>query len=204
MDHKRSSPDQSPICRSVRGSQHPRGCRTKCGILGCSRLALPELPWGCLCKSTTYSLISNPNNDYQADELLQPKTDAEFRNTYNPAGKTIIASHNFSPNYQLRKAFGVNRLSPDQAAKLPKVKQWSDVTMILWNSLAGNRAGDLKYIFREYIITSNTRFVMEQCFQGIGQDELLKVWPGQVFKDDDPDFYALLGTPHGMYMKVSL
>ncbi|KAG7001304.1 hypothetical protein G7Y79_00032g066570 [Physcia stellaris] len=126
-----------------------------------------------------------------------PKTDAEFRNTYNPAGKTIIAAHNFSPTYQLRKAFGVDRLSPDQAAKLPKVKQWSDVTMIMWNSLAGNRAGDLKYIFREYIITSNTRFVMEQCFQDIGEDELLKVWPGQVFKDDDPDFYALLGTPHG-------
>ena len=76
--------------------------------------------------------------------------------------------------------------------------------MIMWKSLAGNRAGDLKYIFREYIITSNTRFVMEQCFQDIGEDELLKVWPGQVFKDDDPDFYALLGTPHGTYMKLSL
>lgn len=75
--------------------------------------------------------------------------------------------------------------------------------MILWNSLAGNRAGDLKYIFRENIITPDTRFVMEQCFQDIGEDELLKAWPGQVFRDDDPDFYALLGTPHGMYMKVS-
>ena len=151
--------------------------------------------------------MRNSSNEHRADESPQPKTDAQFRNTYNPVGKTIIAAHNFSPNYQLRKAFGIppgQRLTPEQAAKLPKVKQWSDVTMIMWNSLAGNRAGNLKYIFREHIITSNTRFVMEQCFQNIGQDELLKTWPGQVFEDDDPDFYALLGTPHGMYMKGSL
>lgn len=105
---------------------------------------------------------------------------------------------NYSPAYMLKEGYK-NRgeaLPPDWATMLPDVQRWSDLTWILWASLAGPKTGQLKYIFRHDIITHVTKTVIALAAGTDGEGEI-PMWPGRTFKLGDPRFVALLGTPHG-------
>ena len=51
---------------------------------------------------------------------------------------------------------------------LPRVTHWSDIVWLIWalQCRTAEEASALKCIFRENIVTSNTRYIMEQCFLG--------------------------------------
>ena len=119
---------------------------------------------------------------------------------YNPVGKTIVSQNNISPEYMLSQRLKVDKLTNEQAEFLPRVTHWSDIVWLIWALLCptAEEASALKYIFRENIVTSNTRYIMEQCFVGVERDALDIEWPGWVFYPTDEPFYALLATPHGM------
>ena len=137
----------------------------------------------------------------------QEPTDGAFEGTYNVAGKTIIGSYNFSPNHKLRKSLDVvrpNILTAEEAQGLPRVRQWSEVIWIVWQSLAqdAGQARSLKYIFKHHVITYSTQFIIEQIL-GLGHLQMPEdgdlVWPGRKFLAWEDNFFALLGTAHGTY-----
>ena len=129
----------------------------------------------------------------------QDPTKASYVSYYNRAGKTIVTTYNFSPQYYRRKDFGVDSLSHEQARTLPRVTQWSDVLWIGWTTApnAQGPTGDLKYIFRHDIITASTQGVMRECLSHVQRD-IEDEWPGSKFTPDTEEYFALLGTPHGM------
>ena len=139
-----------------------------------------------------------------ADLVLEKDpTNARCHGTYNTAGKTIVALDNVSPNFQLREKYNVDRLDPAQAVELPKVAAWSDLVWILWTSLpmGPDEPSTLKYIFRHHITTRDTLAVIEHIFdleEGEVSEEEGDLWPGLKTKPGEDNFYALLGTPHGM------
>ena len=100
----------------------------------------------------------------------------------------------------LRQRLNVEKLSNAQAENLPRVTQWSDIVWLIWvlQCITPEQASELKYIFKENIITDSTQYIMEKCFVGVERDGLDIEWPGRVFYPADEQFYALLGTPHGM------
>ena len=125
-------------------------------------------------------------------------------NLYNIPGKMITAASNVNPAAAIDKAEVVNiygNVVPWQQ-RLPAVQKWSDVVGITWKDKAGGATSQLKYIFRQAIVTPTTRGIMDEVAkrQSRGRktsDSLKTKWPGFKFKSGDEAFLALLGTPHG-------
>ena len=107
----------------------------------------------------------------------------------------------------LRRSKGIprgGRLSNEQAQELPLVRQWSDLVWLAWTSLArtpGTGPGQLKYIFKQHVVTQETVTVIEDVFD-LEEDEMPNPgtadWPGEKFTPGKDGFWALLGTPHGL------
>ena len=122
---------------------------------------------------------------------------------YNVAGKTIVATFNYSPQFRLRQRLKVSTLSAQQATLgLPQVTRWSDIVWIVWSdsgTLDPSKASALKYIFRHDVVTDNTVYIIEQIL-GLGRKEFPEggEWPGFEFRPGQNKFWALLGTDHGM------
>ncbi|KAI4173618.1 MAG: hypothetical protein LQ343_002793 [Gyalolechia ehrenbergii] len=133
-----------------------------------------------------------------------PASYAEFWNSYNVPGKTIVALHNYSPTV---------RLLEDPSAKpvgerLPDVNKWSDITFIVWANQAKAATGSLKYVFRNNVITASTRGIMNVAAHRAENPSnpnghmdatipFTKEWPGHKFNRGSVEFQALIGTPHG-------
>ena len=105
-----------------------------------------------------------------------------------------------SPLHQLRTKLDVKKIKPVQALGLPQVKFWSDIVWIVWASLAKTdaEASSLKYIFRHYVVTEETIFVIERIF-GVNRGNFPdgEEWPGRKLVPNEENFWAVLGTPHG-------
>lgn len=131
------------------------------------------------------------------NKLDQEATYGSFNNYYNVPGRTITATLNYSPAYRVKQLHeNANRpLPPNWDRLLPFVSRWSDVTWIIWADLcqrAGSPPGSLKYIFRHYVITAQTKLVMERAV-----DSHFSNWPGARFTPQDDQYMALLATAHG-------
>ena len=82
----------------------------------------------------------------------------------------------------------------------PKFRRWSDLVWFVWAKQAGEEAGNLRYIFRDNVINSDTKGVIDQIFK-IPRNTFDQPWPpgpGKTFDVATTDAgKALLGTPHG-------
>ena len=85
--------------------------------------------------------------------------------------------------------------SSDFRNALPKINRWSDVVWGIWSDTAGGAAGSLQYIFRDNIVTEDTRSVIDEAIAPTTIGEL--AWPGKTFSQDELSGQALMGTPHG-------
>ena len=64
-------------------------------------------------------------------------------------------------------------------------------------------AAALKYIFKPDVVTPSTVAIMERVLR-VEEGEFPKdgcEWPGIKFNAGEKEFFALLGTPHGMHVK---
>lgn len=65
----------------------------------------------------------------------------------NPQGKAFTAMNSFSPMYQLEQKYTWEPPRPaDWLEHLPDVSRQSDVMWIFWKDVAGDKAGDLKWV----------------------------------------------------------
>ncbi|KAL8946734.1 MAG: hypothetical protein Q9222_006911, partial [Ikaeria aurantiellina] len=138
---------------------------------------------------------------------LEP-TRGEYDQVYNIPSRTIVGIRNDSPLSKLAT------IHPDAQQRLPFLNKWSDLTWIVWAAAAGTRTlgppsnalvrDNLKYIFKNHIITYRTMETMNAVFPRVGSNsdanmdtEFEQAWPGTTFDAGSLGFQALLGTPHG-------
>ena len=74
----------------------------------------------------------------------------------------------------------------------------------MWADLTKDKAKDLRYIFRQAIVTPTSKEIMKQAAARAQHREYKsssfyreKDWPGHLYKSGSEEFLALLGTPHG-------
>ena len=113
----------------------------------------------------------------------------------------MVAYASYSP------AFKIDKEIPDWKTKLPRVSRMSDVLWIQWAYIAEQdgtpeKVSQLEYIFRYDVVTSNTKFIIEQAAameeeEPIEEGEFEAAWPGYKFVLGDDRFTALLGSVHG-------
>ncbi|KAL8942063.1 MAG: hypothetical protein Q9216_001875 [Gyalolechia sp. 2 TL-2023] len=145
-----------------------------------------------------YSEFTNMNGQIQDDV-----SGAQFLQVYIPSATkgTIIASENVSPEQSIAMYRRENNLPQLTAAQLrdyvPNLRRWSDVVWFVWAKQAGNQAGKLRYIFRDNVVTAETKGVIDQMF-GIPKGTLDLKWPGKTFDvKKTKEGKGLLGTAHG-------
>ncbi|MCJ1244504.1 hypothetical protein MMC30_001702 [Trapelia coarctata] len=121
-----------------------------------------------------------PTGQYLPEELK-----IRYTNTYCPQGKLIICDNNEKET---------------ESGKLPQLF-WSDVVFAIWKEQcekAGLPVSDLDYIFRNNVINTETRGIIEHAYQ--------KFRPGTSTKEEatwlpsgntEEGFLALLGSPNG-------
>ena len=126
---------------------------------------------------------------------------------FNVPGKALIGINNYSPVYYLKQksnAPNMDSIDPDRHVPLkdllPRVFGWSDVVWIIWSHLAGNSAGQLKYIIKHQVVTAVTQDVMAYIAEQAGlrgTHGYVAEWPGLRLTRGSDAFKALIGTPHG-------
>lgn len=141
--------------------------------------------------------------------LKQPSRGGEYGNIYNIPGKTIVATTNWGPTFELKHwasapnmdAFG---LAPYENYRLkdmlPRINRWSDIVWMIWSHLAGASAGQLEYVFRHDVQTDESLNIMVEAARRAGQQggHIMNAnWPGVPFAKGTDEFQAILGTPHG-------
>lgn len=125
----------------------------------------------------------------------------QYYQIYNPTGKAIVCPDNAAPGYFLngmREARGLPEIpegTKQFAQALPKINRWSDVVWSVWADTAGGAAGSLQYIFRDNIVTADTRAVIDEAIEPKKFGDL--AWPGKTFSQGELAGQALMGTPHG-------
>lgn len=79
---------------------------------------------------------------------------------------------------------------------LPEMHHWSDVVSAIWVNTAGEKAKNLRFIFRGKITNQQTIDIMKQT--GLSKPGKLDLtWPGKKFDMSTDQGKALLGTDHG-------
>ncbi|KAL8781326.1 MAG: hypothetical protein Q9203_001241 [Teloschistes exilis] len=145
-----------------------------------------------------FSPFTNQNGQPQDDP-----SGGQYLQDYIPASGTIIAAENISPLQNLITYFRDSSQPPATAEQmrdlLPPLNRWSDIVWFVWAQKSGgdDRAGGLRYIFRDNIINNDTKGVIDQVFH-IPSYSFDLPWPGKTFDiASEDDGKALLGTPHG-------
>ena len=93
--------------------------------------------------------------------------------------------------------------------RLPQLRYWSDLVWIAWTSISDalEEVTALKYIFKYNVVTANTVAIIHSVL-GVEEGRFPLYdrgdWPGIKFKPGEREFFALLGTPHGMYITLHL
>lgn len=138
----------------------------------------------------------------------QAATGAEFDHVYYPHHNAIIGVNNYSPVFkvmQANKGATQKQLKTDILPRsVPEVRQWSDIVFNIWaqrTDEAGTAVASLKYIFKNHVNTEATEDVIWAALaRKQPPEEFAPAWPGYTYtpgKDDNDEFTALLGTPHG-------
>ena len=91
---------------------------------------------------------------------------------------------------------------------LPQLRHWSDLVWIAWASISNDpaEAAALKYIFRHDVVTPDTVVTIESVL-GMEEGRYREGscdWPGIKFNPGEEEFFALMGTPHGMDVRFHL
>ncbi|KAI4269383.1 MAG: hypothetical protein L6R38_007485 [Xanthoria sp. 2 TBL-2021] len=124
--------------------------------------------------------------------LPQDPSGGQFIQSYIPVSGTIMAVENVSPQVNIAMDNHQNdfpQATTQQLRKqLPAMQRWSDIVWYVWALTAKDKAGDLRYIFRDHVI--------DQIFK-VPAYTLDFKWPGKTFDVGTDDRKALLGTPHG-------
>lgn len=158
-----------------------------------------------VCPLVTFLRASLQSSTKTAD-FDQAPTFGSFRQIYNWQYRAIIGTDNFSPLHEVKiKHHGAtdaqlrNTILPNS---LPNLRQWSDVTFIVWSERAGKQiplpkaVNSLKYIFTNQVTTKETKEVMGEALSHV-TDLRMPPWPGIYFPLGKEEMRALMGTPHG-------
>ncbi|KAL8842266.1 MAG: hypothetical protein Q9170_000592 [Blastenia crenularia] len=117
-------------------------------------------------------------------------TGGRYNNAYISSGvkSTIVAMSNHSPRFEARAG-----------QVIPDLWRWSDVVWFAWAKIAGDKAGQLRFVIQENITTEQTRRMMEYI-EGVhnSPDYLRLPWPGHLYDLGSKEGKALLATPHGV------
>ncbi|OJJ42119.1 hypothetical protein ASPZODRAFT_20765 [Penicilliopsis zonata CBS 506.65] len=113
-------------------------------------------------------------------------TKGYFANSYNVIDGVIVADDLLSPNQT-------------GAKELPELKNWSDVTFLVWKRLAAVANTDInniKYVFHATISNGVTNLIINEAFAK--SDKTLGDWANAVTFEMTTDAgKALLGSPNG-------
>ena len=118
----------------------------------------------------------------------------------------LIAVDNHSPLIVLQRSESFAQLRSQLTSNqirdaVPKVSFWSDIVWASWVQLCnqtGNKPENIAYIFRDTIITENTKYIMEQVIGPDAPRNGLKLpWPGRDFFLTNDKGKALQGSVHG-------
>ncbi|KAL8830066.1 MAG: hypothetical protein Q9170_005909 [Blastenia crenularia] len=128
-----------------------------------------------------------------------------YSNMYNVNGHAIVALSNYSPSYRAKQALDTDEQSLEGdalRAVVPNFNRWSDVVWAIWNEVAGEYTGDLRYILRNSINTLSTQYLIELIEGSLKNDQVsmsLELrWPGHTYNMMDERGLALLGSSHGV------
>lgn len=126
--------------------------------------------------------VCEHNKETTHDGTVYKATKAKYQNMFNVDGGAIIAQNNHGPN------------SRGPRTELP-LKQYSDVVFLAWQKHAGKRVKNLKYVFRYYIVNTQTRSVLQSVLDKREKDSV--AWPGVKISMAEADGQAVLRTPNG-------
>ena len=153
----------------------------------------------------TNHMYTDPKTGISSLQSFKP-TNADFSNIFYPATGIILANSNYGPAYQIEA--GLASQDPWPAASLVvKLRNWSDVTFLTWQSLTTpeQRAG-LRWIFRRIIRNKETQNIIGMVAKkrGVGEVNKAKVgpgwkaplWPGMLVRAGEQGFNVLLTGPN--------
>ncbi|KAI9706181.1 MAG: hypothetical protein M1820_004942 [Bogoriella megaspora] len=138
-------------------------------------------------------------NDYDVDGKTWEGSEAFYNSWFEFSETAIVVTSAYSPEYQLI------RDGKDPKQDLPEsliLKQWSDVTFLLWDKATQNRPGPRvnapTWFIVESIINPDTKDVVSQALSNVGSSwDTLGDYPGHTFDMTTDEGKAILATPTG-------
>ncbi|KAF7192821.1 hypothetical protein HII31_05869 [Pseudocercospora fuligena] len=131
-----------------------------------------------------------------------PKTDAYYKQYFEPDSGVIFALQNYGP-----EQMGMTKIPPVPRFRLPALRHWSDVVFLEWMARTENdltaRTG-LQKVVRCEISTPSTIKIIQQILQDMKHDQNQPItYESRISvrrptgKQSNDAFYALLGTQNG-------
>lgn len=118
-------------------------------------------------------------------------TGAEFANVYDPQHNIIVAVSLKSPTFALQDA-------GKSGDPLPKLKNWSDVTYLVWKNICdkhGKSVSDISILVYFMVVNKDAAQILSQIIPQFSM--LPESPPGASFEPDSDNFKAIMGTPPG-------
>ncbi|KAL8748656.1 MAG: hypothetical protein Q9184_007161 [Pyrenodesmia sp. 2 TL-2023] len=141
---------------------------------------------------TTEDLKRNGWSTY--NDANSPATQGFYHNKYIPGSQgkgTIISEANFSPGFQREKV--------GSKEAVPEMNRWSDIVWLLWAQEAGDKVGNLRFIFRDKVRNEVTREIIKHVHGLQDKPDTLDLpWPGHRYDMRTDDGKALLASPQGI------
>ncbi|KAL8831349.1 MAG: hypothetical protein Q9170_005342 [Blastenia crenularia] len=144
------------------------------------------------------------DNWYILPRVIGSSTTTSVSSTATQVPGAIIGALNYGPKFyanELRGAEDPPIVGDALESLIPQLNSWADVVWAMWKQTAGDQAGDLRYIFHNFLSTKTTQLIIE-AIEGRPGEDIREGWdlpyPGQKYKIDSPNGLALLGSPHGV------
>ncbi|KAF9697859.1 hypothetical protein EKO04_004021 [Ascochyta lentis] len=119
-------------------------------------------------------------------------TGASYSFAINPKDGVIIGLNRLSPNYAAK-----DRTPPVPSDQMPALHQFSDVAWIGWDAMTGGDSDDIKNLrlfLSVGIVNVETRSVIRRALDAKGWE--LSPWPGHTFEQQWFETRAIIGTPN--------
>jgi hypothetical protein len=122
------------------------------------------------------------------DGTTYTPTAAYFTTVFNPVEGVIIAWGSYGTRYM-----GLQQKPP--VTVLPKLQSWSDIAWLQWAKIAGEKAKDLRFVFRSPVANTEAQWLISRAFRLSGKE--LSIWPGVEFDMTTAEGKAILSSPNG-------
>ncbi|GAB1206381.1 hypothetical protein APSETT445_005066 [Aspergillus pseudonomiae] len=128
------------------------------------------------------------------DNKNYEESGAEYKSLFNADAGLIVVDNVISPEHAKRKGTPMEDIVP--------LRQWSDVTFLLWERFTKGAPGGLRHMFQSIVINEQSLSTMRQA---VGEADNFDDWDkyspmqenGRTFRPGSDEYYALLYCPNG-------